>query len=113
MDKKTADQIRKVFAEAKASGEILIDHALVEPKDEVAFIKKKLCELFIDFCNKNKKEPFAVTAERLGVSEKELNMILHYHVESFSLDLIVGALAKLAKIDHAARKALGRLALAV
>jgi hypothetical protein len=113
MDKKTADKIRKIIAQKKASGEMLVDKALVEPKDEIEFIKKKLCEPFIDYFNAHRKKiSITVMAKHCGVTVEQLEFILAYHIQKFSVDELLKALAQLAKVDANANKVLHRIALA-
>ncbi len=113
MDKKSADELRKIIAQKKASGEMLVDKALVEPKDEVELIKRKLCEPFIDYFNAHRKDiSITVIAKHCGVSVQKLEFILAYHIQEFCVDELLRALAQLAKVDANANKVLHRIALA-
>ena len=70
MNRETAEQLRNIIREKKASGELISSHALLEPVDEISFIKKKLCEVVIDFCNAHKADMApGVVAKFLEIDE--------------------------------------------
>ncbi len=104
---------RATTARLRQEGKLVSNRILIQPNDEISFIKKNICQIFVNYhVTSNGERPIEVTAKNLGVTEKEAMLLINFHYENFSLDFLFQALVCLSKVDNEAAKTLARLATA-
>ncbi len=79
------DEIRRKLSDSRVLGSSL----LPEKATQIDRAKFKACEAIIRFRRKNDLKQKDL-AQRLGIDESRMSEILHYKVEGFTLDRLVG-----------------------
>ena len=111
--KNKSEKIKETAARLRQEGKLVSNRILIQPKDEISFIKKNICQIFVNYhVTSDGERPIQLTATALGVTEKEAILLMNFHYESFSLDFVFQALVRLSKIDNEAAKTLARFATA-
>ena len=111
--KNKSEKIKATASRLRQEGRLVSNRVLIQPNNEISFIKKNICQIFVNYhVTSSGERPIQLTASALGVTEKEAILLMNFHYENFSLDFVFQALVHLSKADSEAAKTLARFATA-